>query len=195
MYTERAMAKELPGRSGTRRKWIGLASLGLLVVAFFAGKAIVRARVDAAVQGPVGRELPAFSLPKASGSGTLADADVRGRPLLLHFFRSHCEACEAEAEAYRRLERELEPSFALVHVMTDRVLGFSAADTAATVQRKAFSAPVVMADAAFVDAFHTAGWARITPVTYAADGKGVIRLALRGRQTLEDLRTAVRSVR
>jgi peroxiredoxin len=195
MYTEPGMAKELPGRSGTRRTWIGLASLALLVVAFFAGKAIVRARVDAAVQGPVGRQLPAFSLPKADGTGVFSDADVKGRPLLLHFFRSHCEACEAEAEAYRQLERELEPSFALVHVMTDRVLGFSAADTAATVQRKAFTAPIVMADAAFVDAFHTAGWAGITPVSYAADARGLIRLALRGRQTLAELRGAVRTVR
>jgi thiol-disulfide isomerase/thioredoxin len=194
MYTERAMAKELPdGGRARRRKLIGLASLALLVGAFVAGKAVVRARVDAAVQGPVGRELAPFSLPKANGDGAYVYRP--GRPLLLHFFRSHCEACEAEAEAYRQLERELAPTFALVHVMTDRVLGFKEADTAATLERKDFTAPVVMADAAFLDTFHSAGWARITPVTYAADGKGVIRLALRGRQTLEDLRAAVRSVR
>src|SRR5437016_2183873 len=122
MYTERAMAKELPVRSGTRRRTLlGFASLALLVPAFFIGKAIVRARVDAAVQGPVGRALPPFSLPRADGDGAFV---YRPGPLLLHFFRSHCAACEAEAEAYRQQERELGPAIALVHVMTDRVLGF-----------------------------------------------------------------------
>jgi peroxiredoxin len=196
MYTEAAMAKELPVAPRLRRRTLlSLAALALLAVAFFVGKAVVRARVDAAVQGPVGRALPSFSLPRADGKGSVGDAEVRGRPLVLHFFRSHCEVCEAEAEAWRQFERELPEGSALLHVMTDRVLGFPAADTAATLERKAFTAPVVLADAAFVDAFHTAGWAGITPITYAADSKGVIRLALRGRQSLEDLRGALRSVR
>ncbi len=190
------MTKEQGTASRTRRRTVQLlVLLALFVTAFYGGKAIVRARVDTAIQGPLGKVVPPFSLPKADGSGVMGDADVKGRPLLLHFFRSHCEACEAEAEAYRQLEGELDGKVVLLHVMGDRVMEFSAEVTAATLARKQFKAPVLFADAAFLDAFHSATWARVTPVTYAADATGTIRVALRGKQTLGELRAAVLAVR
>lgn len=190
------MAMEQGSAGRTRRRIVQLLVLVVLFVpAFYAGKAIVRARVDTAIQGPVGKALPTFSLPEADGSSVFGNADLKGRPVVLHFFRSHCEACDAEAEAYRELERELDAKVALLHVMTDRVMGFDAEVTAATLARKQFRSPVVLADAAFLDAFHSATWARVTPVTYAADATGTIRAALRGKQTLAELRAAVLAVR
>lgn len=186
--------QRIPG--GGRRVWFALAAVVLLVGGYFAVMAAVRSHVSGLIAEQVGQPLPAFALPRADGGGTLADTDLRGRPFLLHFFRSHCESCEAEAPALRALEAELGPGQrSLVHVMTDRVMDFAPADTAATLARKAFQAPVLMADGAFMDAFHSVTWSRVTPVTYGVDASGVIRVALRGRQDLASLRAALAACR
>ena len=52
--------------------------------------------------------------------------------------------------------------------------------------------PILMADKAFVDAFHGAGWAHVTPVSYIVDANGEIVDTLRGHQDLETLRSATR---
>ena len=58
-------------------------------------------------------------------------------------------------------------------------------DTAATIAKKGFARPVVMADAAFIEAFHHVNWSNVTPITYVVDAKGLIRFGLRGRQEPE----------
>jgi peroxiredoxin len=137
---------------------------------------------DARIQGAVSEPLPQFRLRDRAAVEWTA-ASLRGRRAVLHFFRSRCEACEAEAPGFRQLERELDAAAVQVlHVMTDEVLGFPAEETAATLARKGFRCPVLMADAAFVDAFHSVTFAQVTPVTYLVDANGAIRHALRGRQ-------------
>jgi peroxiredoxin len=75
-------------------------------------------------------------------------------------------------------------------VMTDRVAGYPPEMTKRTLERFAYEHPILMADARFLDAFHGAGWAHVTPITYIIDARGRITHALRGHQTLETLRSA-----
>lgn len=140
-----------------------------------------------AIQGAVDQPLPAFRLADESG-GEISDQQLRGRPVLLHFFRSHCEACVAESHEWLQLERVLpQQQVAIVHVMTDRVLGFDPAVTAATLAHHGFQRPVALADTAFMAAFHSVTWSQVTPVTYVVDARGRIRHALRGRQSAAGL--------
>ncbi len=165
-----------------------------LVAAWFGGKALVRGHVDGLIQGSVDHALPAFSLQDRSGASWTRES-VLGKPLVLHFLRSRCGSCDVEAPDYRRFESLAnELGAQVLHVFTDRVLDFPPELTEKTIANKNFKAPVLLADAAFVDAFHSAKWSNVTPVTYVADAKGTIRYALRGGQAADALVAAVRSV-
>ena len=166
----------------------------LLVAAWFLGKALVRGHVDGLIQGSVDHALPAFSLQDRSGVSWTRES-VLGKALVLHFLRSRCGSCDVEAPDYRRFEaRANELGAQVLHVFTDRVLDFPPELTEQTIANKNFAAPVLLADAAFLDAFHSAKWSNVTPVTYVADAKGTIRYALRGGQTADALDAAVRAV-
>lgn len=167
-------------------------TLLLLLGGYFATMHFVRAHVDSRIAHSEGRPLPAFDLVTASGVHVTA-AGLAGKKVVLNFFRSHCDACEAEADAVRSFAAEVRsrPDVALVSVLMDPVLGFAASASEATLARHAYEHPVALADRAFADAFHGAGWANVTPVTYVTDAAGVIRHALRGRQTLATLRAAI----
>ena len=69
--------------------------------------------------------------------------------------------------------------------MMDAVQGFPTEVTEKTLRAFAYQHPVLMADAAFMDAFHGSGWSHVTPVTYIADREGVVRASLRGHQELD----------
>ena len=53
----------------------------------------------------VGGPAPAFSLGRLDGSGTLALASLRGRPVVLNFWASWCDPCKREAPALEQLWR------------------------------------------------------------------------------------------
>lgn len=173
--------------------WVGGALL-LAGFGYWAATSGVRAHVDSLISQRVGHELPAFALADQEGREWSAAA-LRGRRLVLHFFRSRCHSCLAELEALHELERTLPEDVVLLHVMTDAVLGFPGTETAATLQRCAFTRPVVQADTALLDAFHRAGWANVTPVTYLVDKAGVVRAGLRGRQEAGAVMAALAALR
>jgi len=169
---------------------IALALLALGVAAYFGATVGVRRWVDRRLEATHGRVLD-FELTDTGGK-TWRSADLRGRTVVLNFFRSHCEGCLAERDAVRALAERLEPGRAvLLGVMMDAVEGFSPDDTARTLERMDFRHPVVMADAAFVDQFHGTTWAHVTPTTFVADPQGRVTRHLRGHQTLAALCAAL----
>lgn len=176
----------------SRRTWLGLLLPVVLLAAYWGITRGVRAHVDGLIAAAVGKPLPAFAL--ADGSGrTWTAAELRGRRVVLHFFRSRCHSCDLEAPALRAFEAAPPADTVVLHVMTDLLLGdrVTPAETARTLEQKAFRAPVLMADAAFLGAFHQVQWSNVTPISYVIDRDGVIRYGLRGQQTAATLAAAV----
>lgn len=166
----------------------------VLVGVWFAVTGWVRRHVDELIQHSVGRPLPEFAVVDRAGD-RWTTASLRGKRAVLHFFRSRCHSCDEEAPAIRELEASLPPDVVLLHVMTDAVLGFPVELTAATIAQKQFARPIVLADAAFTDAFHTVKWSNVTPVTYVVDAAGVVRFGLRGAQTRAAIEQALDAAR
>lgn len=192
---QKAQTQPVSRRRMSLRTRVSLLTPLLLVLAWYGGKAFVRKHVDGLIQSAVDHDLPKFSLPDRAGV-LWSHERVAGKPLVLHFLRSRCSSCDAEAEAYRRFEaRASELDCVVLHLFTDRVLGFPPDLTERTIASKNFAAPVLLADTSFVDAFHSAKWSNVTPVTYVADAKGKIRYALRGGQTQPALEAAVAAVK
>jgi peroxiredoxin len=171
------------------RRWLALVP-ALLALAYLLGDGIVRRHVDGLIARSQGQALPAFALADQRGELWTAER-LRGQPAVLHFLRSRCGSCDREAEDYRRFERAAAGRAQVLHVFTDRVLGFPAEETLATIAAKGFAAPCLVADAAFVDAFHSAQWSNVTPVTYLVDREGRIVEALRGGQGAARLEQAL----
>ena len=112
---------------------------------------------------------------------------------MLNFFRSRCVSCVKERAAIRAMAEEGRATgLQVLSVMLDEVEGYPADVTSQTLARFAYQHPVLMADEDFVGAFHGAGWAHVTPVTYVLDAKGVVTASLRGHQSLETLRAATK---
>ncbi len=175
-------AAPVPARSRTsRRTWIAILVPTAVLGVYLLVTGLVRRHVDALIAHSVGKPLPEFTLRDRAGKVWSA-ADLRGRRAVLHFFRSRCHSCDLEAPALRNLETRLPADVVWLHVMTDAVLGWGEPESAATIGRHAYARPVLMADAAFADAFHRVSWSNVTPVTYVVDAAGVIRFGLRGRQ-------------
>jgi len=177
----------------SRRTWLGIGVPLALVGSYFVVTAVIRQRVDSLIQHSVGRPLPEFSLPDLAGR-VWSPQDLRGKRAVLHFFRSRCHNCDAEAPALRELEATLPADVVLLHVMTDVLLQVAPAETAMTIAGKHFARPVLMADGKFVDAFHSVAWSHVTPITYVVDATGVIRFGLRGRQEAEAIERALAAV-
>jgi len=189
-------AQTEPGaRSGSSlRMRLSLLTPLLFVAAWYGGKAAVRWHVDGLIHSAVDQELPTFTLADRNGT-SWSNERTLGKPLVLHFLRSRCGSCDVEAPAYREFEQfAAQRSATVLHVFTDRVLDFPPDLTERTIAGKNFASPVLLADAAFVDAFHSAKWSNVTPVTYVADATGKIRFALRGGQTVAALTAALDAV-
>lgn len=166
-------------------------AVAVFVLLYYGVMAGVRIHVDTQVSRAMGKPMPEFALRDLTGK-SWSNADLSGRTTVLNFFRSRCPNCLKERDVIAALVRESDPAkVQVLGIMTDRVVsGISEEMTAKTLARMAYEHPILMADRSFIDEFHGAGWAHVTPVTYILDGKGRITRALRGHQTLETLRSA-----
>lgn len=177
----------------SRRTLIGLIVPLVLIAAYFGVTSYIRAQVNDLIQHAVDQPLPAFSLLDRTGK-RWSNQDLVGKRAVLHFFRSRCHSCEVEAPVIRELEKERADDVVWLHVMTDVVLDVGEDVTAATIASKDYTAPILMADAPFVELFHKAKYAQVTPVTYVIDAKGVVRFGLRGSQDAATVRQALAAV-
>jgi peroxiredoxin len=171
-----------------RRIVVTAVALAAIYGGYLLAMNLVRRHVDGKIEVTVGRSLPTFQLPTVAGT-RVSSGDLAGKRVVLNFFRSRCHSCEAEAadvRAFAAANRD-RSDVVVLGVLLDRALGFPEADTARTLERHAYVHPVLVADQAFVDAFHGVGWANVTPITYVTDAAGTIRHALRGKQTLAAL--------
>jgi len=179
------------GSAPVKRLLYFFAALAALFVVYQSAMWGIRRYTSGLIDDVAGRELPDFSLRDLEGRTVTRDS-LLGRTIVLNFFRSKCHGCREERDDIVRLARELDPDeVALVGIMVDRVQGFPPEVTARTLAEFGYEHPVLMADEAFVDAFHGAGWSQITPITYIADAKGVIVACLRYPYTVDDLRAAL----
>lgn len=179
-----------PPARGGRRALIALVAVLLLVGGYYAVMAAVRAHVDDVIQHAVDKPVPEFVVTDRAGR-QWTNADLAGKKAVLHFFRSRCHSCDVEAPEIRALEAALPGDVVLLHVMTDRVMGFDEDLTLATLANKKFARPVLMADEEFMAAFHTVQWSQVTPITYVVDAAGTVRFGLRGRQTKASVEAAL----
>lgn len=179
-----------PSARVKRRVYFFVALAGLFVL-YQGVRWGIRGYTTGLIHNAVGRELPAFTLTDLSGR-EFSTETLRGKTVVLNFFRSRCHNCREERADILQLARELDGErVVLLGIMVDRVQGFPPELTARTLAEFGYEHPVLMADAAFVNAFHGVGWSQITPVTYVADGKGVITGAFRHPYTMADLRASL----
>ena len=176
---------------GASKSGVALVVLLLLAYPAYLGvRAVIRAHVDDLIEASHGQPLPEFALKDRGGIEYTTD-QLRGKVAVIHFMRSHCPNCERGKPAVSQLAAELGEDEVLWSVMTDAVLDFDEADTIATIERSGFDHPILMADEAFADAFHKAGWAHVTPIAYFANDAGEIVASVRNPQTIEQLRAAL----
>ena len=183
-------ALEARNRTQTRL-WIVLLAVLCAGPVYMAVMMGVRAHVTRQIVKNESRALPSFDLATLTGSRVTTES-LRGRWVVLHFFRSQCVSCDAEAPEFKRFVASVDPDrVRVVGVLLDQVMGYDDGQTQRTLQRLGYEHEILVADRAFVDAFHGAGWSHVTPVTYVADAEGTIQRALRGYQSREALIAAL----
>ena len=168
----------------------------LLLLALFAYPAYlgamwgVRLYVDGRIERMEGLPLPQFSLTGQDGV-VYSTESLRGRKVVLNFFRSRCVSCRAEKEEIKALARGVGDDVLVLGVMTDAALGFPPEESERTLELMDYEHPVIMADREFMDAFHGVRWSNVTPVTYMVDPNGNIVSAMRGTHSRQELRAAL----
>lgn len=78
---------------------------------------------------PVGIEAPAFELADVRSGATTRLDSLRGRPVILAFWATHCGPCREELPALERVHREAAGRYAVIGVSSERastVRGFLA---------------------------------------------------------------------
>jgi len=112
-----APAGAAPGPAGgPGRRW----GVGLLVAAVLVGAVLSLWWEPGTDPVGAGQPAPGFTLPRLEGEAPVELASLRGRVVLLNFWATWCQPCEAEMPAMERLHRELgSADFTLLAVSVD----------------------------------------------------------------------------
>jgi peroxiredoxin len=170
---------DAPAKPWQARAWLLLIAVLCIGPIYMAVMMGIRAHVTHEIVSNEKQPIPSFALRTLDGQ-TVRSEDLIGRTTILHFFRSQCATCFAEAPYIRALAGKLDPNVARIYgVFLDPVRDVDPAMSRETLAEMAFEHPIMEADAAFVDAFHGVAWSHVTPVTYVVDPDGVITRAIR----------------
>jgi cytochrome c biogenesis protein CcmG/thiol:disulfide interchange protein DsbE len=158
-----------------------LPALGVLAVL----AVVVVEVVTSGSNGTVGK--PAPGLPTAVlQPPKVTVADLRGGPALINFWASWCEPCRKEAPELERLYRSMPRGASMVAVdYTDRE-----ASARAFIHSYGLTYPVLSdPDGVYGARYGFSG----LPTTVALDSRGRIAQTLRGPQTVDELRQALKA--
>lgn len=144
-----------------KRFWIVISIAGIAIVAVSAYQYLARPdRGDAA---------PAFTLPSIDGK-PMSLGDLRGRPVLLHFWASWCGVCRQEFPSIERLHREV-GGLGLTVVAVSEDDKKDEASLRSFLKSVPATFPVLLdADGEVADAYQSWG----VPDTILIDGNGII---------------------
>lgn len=154
-----------------RGSWLLALVLLLLAVSMAAAQA-----EDALGLEALHDAVPSFALVPAAGGAALANADLRGKTVLLHFWATWCTPCKKELPALDSLAADLDPArFAVVLVAIDTAI--TPAEVLAYARDLGVRLPVYVAASGGVsDSFW--GWG--LPVSYLINEQGRFIGRLRG---------------
>jgi cytochrome c biogenesis protein CcmG/thiol:disulfide interchange protein DsbE len=142
----------------------------------------------AAGGGGNGRPAPALPGERLSGP-TVTLAALRGRPVLVDFWASWCEACEQEASALEAVSRGLHGRATLVGVNWEDL---SRANARKFIRSYAWTFPNLRDPDGTVGRRY--GVTSFLPSAFVIDSAGRLRATLRGPQTRQTLTHALASV-
>ena len=127
------MSEVQTSRSLARWALLALVAAGVLFAVYQGVLFGIRRHVDGLVEASVGSTID-FELRALDGS-VYRSVDLRGRTVVLNFFRSNCDRSRIEAPTIRELASKADPSqILLLGVMLDQVQGYDPAITRSTLE-------------------------------------------------------------
>ncbi len=165
---------------------LGLAVLGLALVAFFVLRPADQGVGSAAAVAPQAHHLaPDFTLTSTSGEPVRL-ASLRGHPVLINFWFTNCPPCRTEMPELQRASQELRSGGAVI-------LGVDAiGEDAATIE--AFARPLGITYPLLVDVTQSVTklyLIRETPTSFFVDRQGLIRGVHLGPLKAADIRAGL----
>ena len=154
-----------------RGSWLLALVLLLLAVSMAAAQA-----EDALGLEALHDAVPSFALVPAAGGAALANADLRGKTVLLHFWATWCMPCNKELPALDNLAADLDPArFVVVLVAIDTAI--TPAEVLAYARGLGVRLPVYVAAS---DGVSDSFWGWGLPVSYLINEQGRFIGRLRG---------------
>jgi thiol-disulfide isomerase/thioredoxin len=163
----------------------------VLVVLVAAVVFAVRGTSSAPQPAGVSTQPSSWELPRLTGSGNLALADLRGHPLVLDFFASWCTACRGELPGMASLSHQLQGRVTFAGIDSQET-----GDGLAMARQYGVDTWPLARDVGGTEAsgLHDAMGARGMPLTACYDSSGRLLTVILGAITEDDLRSRIHTL-
>ncbi len=156
---------------------------------------VARAQAAERIAAAVGRAVPEIEV-ESLADGLTSTRSLEGKVTILRFVRTSCGRCKAEHSTVEALALALDPDRErIVSVLVDPLMGGSRVKDRSGLDPQQFAHEAWWGNAALLNAFHGARWARITPLSYVINAQGKVVSYLRGSQTLNTYQSALSAAR